>query len=161
MSATADFQSGHRLVRLSARNRAGRQGMRTHTLPSSTVPGGQAHEPVAGLKICGGGHSRFTHSLPTSTVPGGCVGPNCGNLCTPTCICPPGTVLVGKECVKRECPTPQVFNPATGSCACPPGTVLEGKECVRIRTDVSCKPPLVLDPLTGKCVPRRECPPPL
>src|SRR5664280_1032087 len=101
-----------------------------------------------------------TTATPIS-VPGGCVGPNCGNLCTPTCICPPGTVLVGKECVKRECPPPQIFNPATGACACPPGTVLEGKECVRIRTDVSCKPPLVLDPLTGKCVPRRECPPPL
>jgi hypothetical protein len=85
-----------------------------------------------------------------------------GGACTPTCVCPPGTVLEGKECVKRECPPPQVFNPATGSCMCPPGTLLEGKECVRIRTDISCKPPLVLDPLTDKCVPqRRECPPPL
>ena len=27
---------------------------------------------------------------------GGCVGPNCGNVCTPTCVCPPGTVLEGK-----------------------------------------------------------------
>ena len=71
-----------------------------------------------------------TTATPIS-VPGGCVGPNCGNVCTPTCMCPPGTVL-------------------------------EGKECVRIRTDVSCKPPLVLDPLTGKCVPpKHECVPPL
>jgi hypothetical protein len=94
--------------------------------------------------------------------PGGGGGGGGGGACTPTCVCPPGTVLEGKECVKRECPAPQVFNPATGSCMCPPGTVLEGKECVRIRTDISCKPPLVLDPLTGKCVPqRRECPPPL
>src|SRR5664280_2374744 len=45
--------------------------------------------------------------------------------CTPTCICPPGTVLEGKECVKRDCPDPQVFNPATGSCVCPQGMVLE------------------------------------
>ncbi len=85
-----------------------------------------------------------------------------GNVCTPTCVCPPGTVLEGKECVKRECPDGQVFNPAIGACACPPGTVLDGKECVPIqKRTISCRPPLVFDPLTGQCVTRRECPPPL
>ena len=61
---------------------------------------------------------------------GGCVGPDCHNACTPTCVCPPGTVLEGRECVKRDCPNGQIFNPATGSCMCPPGTILEGRECV-------------------------------
>jgi Domain of unknown function DUF11 len=71
--------------------------------------------------------------------------------CKPTCVCPPGTVLVGKECVKRECPPPQVFNPAINACACPPGTVLVGKECVKRE----CPPPQVLDPATNSC----KCPP--
>ena len=94
---------------------------------------------------------------------GGCVGPDCHNACTPTCVCPPGTVLEGRECVKRDCPNGQIFNPATGSCMCPPGTILEGRECVPIqKRQISCRPPLVLDPLTDTCVPpRHECPPPL
>jgi len=106
--------------------------------------------------------AAYVRPVAVAANPAGGGGGGGGGACTPTCVCPPGTVLEGKECVKRECPPPQVFNPATGSCMCPPGTVLEGKECVRIRTDISCRPPLVLDPLTGKCVPqRRECPPPL
>ena len=94
---------------------------------------------------------------------GGCVGPDCHNACTPTCVCPPGTVLEGRECVKRDCPNGQIFNSATGSCMCPPGTILEGRECVPIqKRQISCRPPLVLDPITDTCVPqRRECPPPL
>ena len=90
-------------------------------------------------------------------VPGpGCVGPNCGQVCTPTCVCPPGTVLVGRECVKRECPPPQVLNPATGACACPQGTVLRDGKCVPvIRSDIKCVPPQVFDPATGAC----GCPP--
>jgi hypothetical protein len=94
---------------------------------------------------------------------GGCVGPDCHNACTPTCVCPPGTVLEGRECVKRDCPNGQIFNPATGSCMCPPGTIQEGRECVVIqKRQISCRPPLVLDPLTDTCVPpRHECPPPL
>jgi Domain of unknown function (DUF5979) len=89
-------------------------------------------------------------------VPGGCVGPNCGNVCTPTCVCPPGTVLVGKECVKRECPPPQVFNPATGSCMCPQGTVLRDGKCVPvIFFGDQCQPPMIPGSVPGSCV----CPP--
>ena len=57
----------------------------------------------------------------------------------------------------------EIFNPATGSCMCPPGTILEGRECIPIqKRQISCRPPLVLDPITDTCVPqRRECPPPL
>jgi hypothetical protein len=100
-------------------------------------------------------------AAPASGV--GCVGPDCRNACTPTCMCPPGTVLEGRECVKRDCPDGQIFNPATGSCMCPPGTILEGRECAPIqKRQISCRPPLVLDPITDTCVPqRRECPPPL
>jgi hypothetical protein len=86
------------------------------------------------------------------------------------CICPPGTVLVGKECVKREaCLPPLVLN-AGGICGCPPGTVLRGKECVRpidcraplvpnaTGTDCVCRPGLVLR--GGKCVEPIVCKPP-
>ena len=97
--------------------------------------------------------------------PGGGSGGGGGSACTPTCVCPPGTVLEGKECVRRPpvCPPPQFFNPATGACACPAGTLLEGKECVRILTPlVSCQPPLVYDPRTRTCVlSSSECKPPL
>ncbi len=45
------------------------------------------------------------------------------HTCTPTCICPPGTVLEGKECVKRHpCPDGQIYNPKTKECGCPPHT---------------------------------------
>ena len=92
-------------------------------------------------------------------VPGpGCVGPNCGHACTPTCVCPPGTVLVGKECVKRECPPPQVLNPATGACACAQGTVLRDGKCVPIlRSDIVCKPPMIQIPAGLVCVRRAPC----
>jgi Domain of unknown function DUF11 len=94
-----------------------------------------------------------------NATPIGCIGPNCKpQACTPTCICPPGTVLEGKECVKHECPPPQVFNPATGACGCPPGTVLRGRECVPIvKSDIAakCEPPMVPGPVPGSCV----CPP--
>jgi hypothetical protein len=86
------------------------------------------------------------------------------------CICPPGTVLVGKECVKREaCLPPLVLN-AGGICGCPPGTMLRGKECVRpidcraplvpnaTGTDCVCRPGLVLR--GGKCVEPIVCKPP-
>jgi len=101
---------------------------------------------------------------PGIVTPIGCVGPNCRIFCTPTCVCPPGTVLEGKECVKQECPDGQVFNPATGACGCPRGTVLAGRECVPIEKKrvISCRPPLIFDPTSGNCVPRpRECPLPL
>jgi hypothetical protein len=98
---------------------------------------------------------------------GGGGGGGGGGVCTPTCVCPPGTVLEGKECVKREviCPPPQVFNPATGACVCPPRTKFNGTECVPeiySAPAVSCRPPLILDPITGLCVPAwQECVPPL
>jgi hypothetical protein len=101
----------------------------------------------------------ITAVVPIAT-PIGCVGPNCRNVCTPTCICPPGTVLQGKECVKRECPPPQVLDPVTGACKCPPGTVLIDGTCRRIQTMVpphSCKPPLVPGLQPGSCV----CPKPM
>jgi hypothetical protein len=86
---------------------------------------------------------------------GGSGGGGGGGACTPTCVCPPGTVLEGKECVKRECPPPQVYNPATGACACPQGTVLRDGRCVPvIRSDIKCVLPQVFDPATGAC----ECP---
>ncbi len=108
-------------------------------------------------------------------TPGGCVGPNCGNACTPTCVCPPGTMLRDGKCVpmpRRDvtCKPPLVPGPIPGSCVCPEGTVLVDGKCVPRPHD--CKPPLVPGPhgtcvcppgsvmQNGRCVPQ-ICPPPL
>src|SRR4029077_18370234 len=47
------------------------------------------------------------------------------------CICPPGTVLKGRECVRQPpvCPPTRVLN-AAGQCVCRRGTVLRGNRCV-------------------------------
>ncbi|MFZ0846498.1 MAG: DUF5979 domain-containing protein [Pseudolabrys sp.] len=91
--------------------------------------------------------------------------------CTPTCVCPPGTVLEGKECVKiKICPPgtvmkdgkcvpilksditckPPMIQIIGGPCVCPQGTVLVDGQCVPQTT--ACTPPLVLDPVTKTCV---------
>lgn len=102
----------------------------------------------------------------TPVAPVGCVGPDCRNACTPTCVCPSGTTLEGKECVKtRDCPpgtvfrngecvrvqtlltcTPPLVSNADGTCGCPQGTVLQGRQCVR--TTQACAAPLVPGPCT-------------
>ena len=86
--------------------------------------------------------------------------------------CPPGTVLVGKECVKpHTCPPPLVIGPAD-QCMCPQGTVLVGKECVK---QPICLRPMIPGPVPGhivvcppgtvqsgkECVQPHTCPPPL
>lgn len=86
------------------------------------------------------------------------------------CVCPPGTVLHGKECVKvTTCPPPMVPGPVVGQCICPQGTVLRGKECVKVVID--CHPPMVPNLAGTSCgcpqgtvLRGRECvkvPPPL
>ena len=95
----------------------------------------------------------------TTTTPAGCVGPNCRIACTPTCVCPPGTVLEGRECVKVK--------------VCPPGTVLQNGECRRVETLIKCTPPMVSNSggtacicpqgeilVGGTCV-KQTCTPPL
>jgi hypothetical protein len=60
-----------------------------------------------------------------------CRPPLIPNAAGTDCICPPGTVLDGKECVRRiDCRPPLIPNAAGTDCICPPGTVLDGKECV-------------------------------
>jgi uncharacterized repeat protein (TIGR01451 family) len=102
--------------------------------------------------------SRGIAALPAAmTTP--VLGPN-DKSCTTVKItqtgvkpCPPGTVLVGKECVKpHTCPPPLVMGPAD-QCICPQGTVLVDGKCVTQET--SCKPPLVQGPVYGQCI----CPP--
>lgn len=112
---------------------------------------------------------RVTEAAPpvivTTVTPVGCVGPNCRNACTQTCVCPPGTVLEGRECVKKDCPpgtvlqngeckrvqtalscTPPLVPGADGTCVCPPGTVRQGRQCVQ--TTQACPAPLVPGPCT-------------
>jgi hypothetical protein len=84
------------------------------------------------------------------------------------CMCPQGSVLRGKECVKvTTCQPPMVPGPVAGQCICPQGTVLRGKECVRpivcksplvpnaAGTACGCRPGLVLR--QGRCVEPVEC----
>jgi hypothetical protein len=116
-----------------------------------------------------------SNATPVAAPGGACVGPNCRNVCMPTCICPPGSVLEGKECVKRSCPDGEVFNPATGACGCPRGTVLRDGKCVPEQPlRAACTPPMIQVPggpcmcpqgtvlVDGQCVAQtRECRPPL
>jgi uncharacterized repeat protein (TIGR01451 family) len=108
------------------------------------------------------------NSNPANITPAGCVGPNCRNACTPTCICPPGTVLEGKDCVNvRVCPPgtvmrngecarvemlqikctpPMVPNSSGTTCICPQGTVQQGRQCVPVTQ--TCPAPMVPGPCT-------------
>jgi Domain of unknown function (DUF5979)/Domain of unknown function DUF11 len=48
------------------------------------------------------------------------------------CICGPGTVLVGRECVKQTtCQPPMVPGPVAGQCICGRGYIPRGKGCVK------------------------------
>ncbi len=82
---------------------------------------------------------------PTPLVPG----PTAGS-----CVCPQGTVLLGRECVKppqQACAAPLVPGAAAGSCVCPQGTVLLGRECVK-PPQQACAAPLVPGAAAGSCV---------
>ncbi len=104
-------------------------------------------------------------AIVTTVTPVGCVGPNCRNVCTQTCTCPPGTALEGRECVKKDCPpgtalqndecrrvqtalscTPPLVAGVDGTCTCPAGTVRQGRQCVQ--TAQTCPAPLVPGPCT-------------
>ncbi|MFH1346031.1 MAG: hypothetical protein ABIL01_33230 [Pseudomonadota bacterium] len=87
------------------------------------------------------------------------------------CVCPQGSVLNGKECVKQEaCALPMIPGPVAGVCGCPQGTVQQGKRCVpplecrsplvpnAAGTDCVCKPGLVRK--GRKCVEQPSCNPP-
>jgi hypothetical protein len=84
------------------------------------------------------GRPAATSAPPGTTTPIACVGPDCRNACTPTCICPPGTVLKGRECVKER--------------VCPPGMVLQNGECKRVETFLRCPPPLIQNGSGTACV---------
>jgi hypothetical protein len=67
------------------------------------------------------------------------------------CVCPLGTTLVGRECVKAPppppvCAPPLVPDPVAGQCICPLGTTLVGRECVPAGVHTSA--PATCDPST-------------
>jgi len=106
------------------------------------------------------GYSPATPMTVTTTTTTTCVGPNCPKVCVPTCVCPPGTVLKGRECVKVEiCKEPMVPGPTPGSCVCPHGTVLKDGKCRKdlvptaspTGTPQLCPPPLLPGPTPGTC----------
>src|SRR5262249_3899749 len=45
-----------------------------------------------------------------------------------SCVCPPGTVLEGRQCtpLAQSCPSPMV----PGACTCPEGSVQQGRFCI-------------------------------
>lgn len=66
------------------------------------------------------------------------------------CICPQGTVLKGKECVKQEaCALPMIPGPVAGVCVCPQGLVQQGERCV---PPLQCRSPLVPNAAGTVCV---------
>jgi uncharacterized repeat protein (TIGR01451 family) len=72
------------------------------------------------------------------------------------CVCPTGTTLVGRECVRPPvCQPPMIPGPIPGVCVCPPGTVQQGRECLPPPPPPACQPPMVPGPIPGVCL----CPP--
>jgi len=95
----------------------------------------------------------FTVPTPTSAIAPPkpvCAPPMVPGAAPGQCVCPRGTTLRGKECVKVQvCDPPMVPGAVPGQCACPPGTVLRGKECVKVST---CTPPMVPGAVAGQCI---------
>ena len=89
-------------------------------------------------------------------TPPACVGRDCPpQICTPSCICPPGTVLKDGECVRAPrqrlivtCTLPMVLSGDGSTCVCPAGTVQQGDTCVTQTT--TCQLPMVQVP-GGPC----------
>jgi hypothetical protein len=132
---------------------------------------GKASHPTSG-----GFSPVYTDVNPPTSVNGGAWG-DCAafsgetshrpaHLCLPPlvpgavsgeCICPQGTVLRDKECVKQTtCQPPMVPGPIAGQCICPPPTHLVGNKCEGPPPPPTCQPPMVPGPVAGQCI----CPPP-
>ncbi len=82
-----------------------------------------------------------------------------------TQVCPQGTILQGRECVKRQvpppppphqaCAAPMVAGATPGSCVCPQGTTLQGRECVKTQQppqQQACAAPMIQGAAPGVCV---------
>lgn len=69
------------------------------------------------------------------------------------CMCPPGTVQEGKECVKLPpppvCQPPMVPGPVPGSCICGDGLVLRHGKCVK---RITCRAPFIPNASGTSCV---------
>ena len=88
-----------------------------------------------------------------------CVSVRTAQICAPPlvpgpvagqCVCPAGTTLVGRECIKQTtCLPPLVPGAIAGQCVCPAGTVQRGRQCI---TPPTCLPPLVPGAVAGQCV---------
>lgn len=71
---------------------------------------------------------------------------------TPSGVCPQGTVLRGRECVKVSvCRPPLVPGARRGTCVCPAGTTKKGTACV---TQIVCRSPAKLNNRGTAC----DCP---
>ena len=86
----------------------------------------------------------------TKPPPADCLPPMVPGAFPGQCICPQGTVLKGRECVKQEaCALPMIPGPVAGVCVCPQGLVQQGKRCVPA---LQCRAPLVPNAAGTVCV---------
>jgi uncharacterized repeat protein (TIGR01451 family) len=85
------------------------------------------------------GGPGYAANAPSTSGPGITITPP---LCTPTCVCPPGTVQRDGTCVSTtDCPPTMVPGAVPGTCVCPPHTVLQNNKCVAVI--FMCPPPMV------------------
>jgi von Willebrand factor type A domain/Domain of unknown function DUF11 len=105
-----------------------------------------------GIMACPEGTTRQVKNgtsacLPT---PSACVLPMVAGPVAGQCLCPQGTVLRGKECVKTPtCQPPMVVGPVAGQCICPQGMTKKGSRCVE---QVVCRQPAKLNSRGTACV---------
>jgi hypothetical protein len=104
---------------------------------------------AAGMVCPPGTAKTGERCLPLPPV-GACAPPMVSGPTPGSCVCPQGTRLRGRECVKIvDCRAPMIPNAAGSGCACPQGTVLRGREC---RPLPVCRPPLVRNAAGTACV---------
>lgn len=125
---------------------------------TTTGPGPFTNCATIGIKPAVGvdaNPANDTACVTVTTTPESCPPPMVIGAIPGVCVCPPGTMQQGKECVKQPavCPPPLVAGAIPGVCVCPPGTTQQGKECVK--QPAACPPPMVQGPVPGICV----CPP--
>jgi hypothetical protein len=110
-----------------------------------------------------GNTSNNKACVTVTTPPIDCRAPMVPGPAPGVCVCPAGTTLVGRECVRQtaECRSPLVAGPVAGQCVCPAGTEQKGRECVR---SIECRAPQIPNVAGTACVCReglvqkgREC----
>jgi hypothetical protein len=124
--------------------------------PRTTPTWTTAYLPTSPINPTGTGVAELVKNTLT------CV-PARANVCPPplvanvdgVCVCSPGTVLRGKECVRPViCRPPMIPNAADTACVCPADAVLTGGKCMRPMRPVVCRSPMIPNGAGGCQCPR-------